>query len=492
MSLSTTSVRVTFTGAGASGPFAIPYGMTKTSQLQVTKKVDATGVPTTFVEGVDYTVALTDPNNLPTTADVTTTANVESGETLIVDRFVDLTQLTVYPRGGTFPAKSHENALDLLTMMAQQLANQVGGTTYAVEQQELITKDSGNLDQWDAESSVITNVSTPVLDNDAATKAFVEATLTGSGLLPPSTAVNDILVGNGTAFIVKTAAQFCDLYDGDGLKVVAGQFALDLAALGGLEISSGSLRTTALLRDIANLTLANGDLLQHDGSNIVKFTATRGGILRGDSTPKLAELALGTVNQSLISDGTDLVYGTPKGQRKFIAEAVASTSAKLSFTTGITGFDIYEIELIDILPDVASTTEFWMRMEDSGGEITGASDYEGTNEHGDTSDAAALRTSYTANQAIRLTPALAGSYMDTPANNVLNGLLRVYRPSNAATVQPHVRGFVNYENDAGRIEIGEVLGRCIHAGLAAVTGFHFLMRTNNIESGTIRVYGITT
>jgi microcystin-dependent protein len=72
--------------------------------------------------GTDYTVAgKGDPNG----GSITTLWTVESHIRVSIVRTVPYTQLTSYEEGDSFPAKSHERALDKLTMEIQQVARGV-------------------------------------------------------------------------------------------------------------------------------------------------------------------------------------------------------------------------------------------------------------------------------------------------------------------------------------------------------------------------------
>lgn len=275
MTVPLTGNRQTFAGSGSSGPFPVTaYGIFAATDVQVTLKTDATGAFVSKLLTTDYTVTLTDPANLPSTFTINwVSTNPAVGETVIADLFIPFTQLLDFLRRGKFPSLSNEEGLDRAMTGLAQLAGPLGLLTYNVEQTDFLSLAATSLDEWDAQSRIIANGKDPVNQQDLATKAFVEATVTGSGQLPPSTAVDDILVGTGAAFIIKTAEQFVAIYAGDGLEADgSGNFQLDLQAAGGLEFNSNEVRCTELLRDIAGLTVATGDILYVDASgDIVKL-----------------------------------------------------------------------------------------------------------------------------------------------------------------------------------------------------------------------------
>ncbi len=76
----------------------------------------------------DYTVSLWD---VPETESgynprVNTTDPIDSSQEVYIYRDTPRLQPTIYPTSGTFPAKSHETALDRLTMIIQEIERGVG------------------------------------------------------------------------------------------------------------------------------------------------------------------------------------------------------------------------------------------------------------------------------------------------------------------------------------------------------------------------------
>lgn len=105
-----------YAGAGTKGPFPVDFRFLSDSHLRVIK-TDSDGVMQTLVLGADYTVlgALA-----PNGGSVTLTANLPVGYTLVILRNIPATQLADYVENDKFPAQSHEDALDKLTMLVQQ------------------------------------------------------------------------------------------------------------------------------------------------------------------------------------------------------------------------------------------------------------------------------------------------------------------------------------------------------------------------------------
>ena len=103
-----------YAGAGTTGPFTVPFRFLDDSHLRVIRTLGL--VETVLVLGTDYTVSGVGL----ATGTVTLTAPLPVGQTLTVVRNVPATQEADYVPGDAFPAESHEEALDKLTMLVQQ------------------------------------------------------------------------------------------------------------------------------------------------------------------------------------------------------------------------------------------------------------------------------------------------------------------------------------------------------------------------------------
>lgn len=109
-----------YAGAGLAGPFVVGFRFLDNSHLTVVQTSGS--VETTLVLGVDFTATGAGESSGGT---VTTAIAVPLGQTLTILRDVPVTQLTDYVQSDAFPAASHEDALDKLTMIAQQQAADV-------------------------------------------------------------------------------------------------------------------------------------------------------------------------------------------------------------------------------------------------------------------------------------------------------------------------------------------------------------------------------
>lgn len=116
MTIRTTTSRALYAGNGVTTIFSFPYLFLANGDLEV-RRIAVNGASTVLTLTTHYTV--TGARN-DAGGSVTMIVAPASGEQLLIRRIVDLTQETAYPSGDSFPAKSHERALDKLTMMVQQ------------------------------------------------------------------------------------------------------------------------------------------------------------------------------------------------------------------------------------------------------------------------------------------------------------------------------------------------------------------------------------
>lgn len=107
-----------YDGDGVAVAFPAPWRYLSTGNLLV-ELISAAGVATTQTQGTHYsaTAGATDAGGT-----VTMVTPPATGQKLRIRRVTPLAQQTAYPTTGSFPAASHELALDKLTLIAQEQA----------------------------------------------------------------------------------------------------------------------------------------------------------------------------------------------------------------------------------------------------------------------------------------------------------------------------------------------------------------------------------
>ena len=122
MTVSSEVKRKDYAGNGSTTNFATVFRFLQNSDVKVILTVDATAVETVQVLDTDYTLV---GAGLDAGGAVTMIVAPPSGATLTVKRDVSLTQETDYIENDDFPAESHEDALDKLTMITQQIQEEL-------------------------------------------------------------------------------------------------------------------------------------------------------------------------------------------------------------------------------------------------------------------------------------------------------------------------------------------------------------------------------
>ena len=112
-----------YAGAGTTGPFAVGFRFLEDAHLRVVK-TNSKGVDSDLILGIDFFASGAGEAN----GSVILVAPLATNERLTILRAVPVTQEADYVQNDAFPAESHERALDKLTMIAQQQAEQLSRT----------------------------------------------------------------------------------------------------------------------------------------------------------------------------------------------------------------------------------------------------------------------------------------------------------------------------------------------------------------------------
>jgi hypothetical protein len=168
---------VEYTGDGATLPFAVPFKFLVKTDLVVVLRTILTGVDVVQTIYTHYTVL----GAGDTSGTVTFVTAPPSTQRVVIYNDPPLTQLVDYLAGDSFPAETHEQALDRLTLQQKRTRELVERTPNLLE---------GDLDDgtgtFDANLNRIKNLGAPVDLTDAATKTYVAAEINNAGLSIPT------------------------------------------------------------------------------------------------------------------------------------------------------------------------------------------------------------------------------------------------------------------------------------------------------------------
>lgn len=169
--------RITYDTDGTSVSFPVPFRFLQNRDLRVTL-IAADDSSRLLVLDVDYSVAGAGQQSGGTLSTVDILA---AGQTLLIERIVPITQETAYQRNDPFPERAHEQALDKLTMINQQIGGVLGMTPGSVNRALLLgdtDRDDGS-GSYRARGNRIRDVGDPVSMNDAVNKQAMTEALAG-------------------------------------------------------------------------------------------------------------------------------------------------------------------------------------------------------------------------------------------------------------------------------------------------------------------------
>jgi len=117
MTITSEQTRIVYATDGVATAFAVLFRFIASAHLRVSEQRNHSA--TVLTEGTDYHVT---GANQPAGGTVITTVARAAGSEIAIERIVPITQETAYQRNDPFPERAHEQALDKLTMIGQQLA----------------------------------------------------------------------------------------------------------------------------------------------------------------------------------------------------------------------------------------------------------------------------------------------------------------------------------------------------------------------------------
>lgn len=314
MTVSTSYAPLTYAGNDATTAFSVTWPFF-TGTLVVTLIVDSTGVETVKSLTTHYTVSGgTGSTGLPATGTVTMLTAPATGETLRIERSTARTQASTWAENDAFPQATVEAMADKAILIAQE-ADYVANRAIKQTVAEYGTNGALALPEASASSYLGWNAGGTALENKdgaeytitigtvttGAAGTSASATITGTaeaGVLNLTIPRGDAgASGAGTGDVVgpvSATANAIALFDGTSGTLIkdstytitaAGAALLDDAAASnqrttlGLAIGTDVQAYDADLAAISGLTLAQGDILYRNASQVTNLAAGTAGYL---------------------------------------------------------------------------------------------------------------------------------------------------------------------------------------------------------------------
>ena len=254
MTISTESTRVEYDGDGGTKPFAVPFKFLDKVDLVVLLRDKAAGTDVVQTLTTHYTVT----GAGAASGTVTFVTAPPTGQRVVIYNDPDLTQLVDYQSGDTFPAETHEQALDRLTLQQKRTRELVERAPRLLEGD--LNDGTGT---FDANLNRIKNLGVPTANADAATKNYVDSTVTNTVGPIPSGGTYVTATGSPTARTISDRwAEVFNVKDygavGDGVAddTAEIQAAIDAAgAYGHVYIPSGTYMLSDSLKVFKNIRM---------------------------------------------------------------------------------------------------------------------------------------------------------------------------------------------------------------------------------------------
>lgn len=165
MTVSSTQSFVEYNADGTTTAFTIPYYFLLNSDISA-MVAGTDGTVTELINGTDFSVT---GAGISTGGVATFTAAYAAGNVLLIYRNPPATQETKYYENGKFPAKSHEDALDKLTMLIQDYGWKID--LLSLKKPNILAK------YYDAKGNRISNVDDPTDSGDAVNKQHLDSAI---------------------------------------------------------------------------------------------------------------------------------------------------------------------------------------------------------------------------------------------------------------------------------------------------------------------------
>lgn len=208
MTISTTTARVAYTGDGSTDDFTVSFYFLANADLKVYQEGTLKTITT------HYTVTGAGDPAGGTVTFLTAPAN---GDAVVIVRDPAITQETDYPPNDPFPAASHEQALDKLTMIAQRLSDQVDRSFSLADSDtsgastEIPTPAALAIIGWNEDGDGLVNYSSAELAGSIATVNWRTDIFDGDGVTTDFTLASEPGVASNCDVAISGVVQTADV-----------------------------------------------------------------------------------------------------------------------------------------------------------------------------------------------------------------------------------------------------------------------------------------
>ena len=201
-------------------------------------------------------------------------------------------------------------------------------------------------------------------------------------------------------------------------------------------------------------------------------------------------MSINVCNDRSMASITSLPSGVSGGSLVLLSTQTASSSSTIDFTSDIAStYKEYVFKFVSIHP-ATDNVNFMVNFRDGGSSYdatkTSSSFAAYHNEAGDTTGVN-YEASFDLAQSTGNQPLNAGGGVGGDADQSISGTLHLFDPSSTTFVKHYISN-INFSNNSNYTIQSFIAGYCNVT--AAIDGVQFSMSSGNIDSGTIKMYGV--
>ena len=352
MTISSETTKVSYSGNASTTAFAYTFKITASTDLKVYIRSSA-GVETLKAEGTGSANYGVSGVGESTGGNVTFVTAPASGETVVILRDTPKTQATDYTENDPFPADSHEAALDKVTVITQEMQEELDRTLKVSRTSSITTPEitdsasdrAGKLLGFSSDGNTLESTTgrvssvsvsavaaggTPTVSFTTSTGALALGVVTGNtGATGATGDVDDVLTTRGD-MIIRNASTSARLAIGSANTVLTTD---------GTDPAWSTVTNAMLAGSITNAKLA-GSIADSKLSTISTADKVAGGAIQIDSGTDGTSITIVDADKFLVDDGGTTKYVNASQVKTYIGSAKI-TAEFISSATDITADSVH-------------------------------------------------------------------------------------------------------------------------------------------------------